>query len=83
MNIFPMPLIDEFKGIKVYIYSREHRPPHVHFVYGEYEVQLSIETAKIYAGYLPRKKYNHAMDWLSIHRVKALVIFYELNIDLK
>ena len=50
---------------------------------GEYEVLLSIEAAKIYAGYLPRKKYNHAMDWLSIHRVKALVIFYELNIDLK
>ena len=42
-----MPLIDEFKGIKVYVYSREHRPPHVHMVYGEYELLLIIETGEI------------------------------------
>lgn len=77
-----MPLIDEFKGIKVYVYSREHRPPHVHMVYGEYELLLIIETGEIYAGNLPNKKMKRAREWISNNSDQALNIFYELNIDL-
>ena len=78
-----MPLIHEFKGIKVYIYSREHRPPHIHVVYGEYEVLLSIETVEVYAGYIPGKQKKLAINWISENSDQALRIFYELNRDLK
>ena len=77
-----MPFIDEFKGIKVYVYGREHRPPHIHMVYGEYEVLIIIETGGIYAGNLPKRKMKHALEWISVHSVRALEIFYELNVDL-
>lgn len=77
-----MPLIHEFKGIRVYIYSREHRPPHIHAVYGEYEVLLNIETGEIMAGYLPVKQKKLAVKWISENLDQAMRIFYELNRDL-
>ena len=38
-----MPIVDRFNGIKVHIYNGEHRPPHIHAVYNEYEVLIDIE----------------------------------------
>jgi len=45
-----MPKIDEFNGIKIYIYNGDHRPPHIHAIYNEFEVLLTIKTGEIYAG---------------------------------
>jgi len=51
-----MPTIDFFDGIKINVYNGEHRPPHIHAVYGEFEVLLIIENCKIYSGFLPGKQ---------------------------
>ena len=51
-----MPQIDAFNGIKISIYNGDHRPPHIHANYGEYEVLIVIETGQIYAGDLPTKQ---------------------------
>jgi hypothetical protein len=48
-----MPTVDRFNGIKVHIYNGEHRPPHKHAVYNEYEVLIDIENCVIYSGGLP------------------------------
>jgi hypothetical protein len=32
-----MPLISSFYGILVYIYYRDHNPPHIHAKYNEFE----------------------------------------------
>jgi hypothetical protein len=61
-----MPTIDLIDGIKICIYCGEHRPPHFHALYNEYEVVLEIETCEIYAG---------NSEW-------ALEVFYELNPEL-
>jgi len=37
-----MPTINEFNGIKINIYSDDHRPPHIHAIYNEYEVLIEI-----------------------------------------
>lgn len=78
-----MPLVDAFNGIKIWVYSREHRPPHIHAVYGEYEVLILIETGEIYSGHLPNRKQKQIIDWLSKNSDKALSNFYELNPTLK
>jgi len=78
-----MPKIDEFYGIKVYVYNGDHRPPHIHAIYNEYEVLLEIMTGKIYAGDLPVKQFKHIMDWLAGNEEWALGVFYELNPQLK
>ena len=51
-----MPTIDKIDGIKINIYNGEHRPPHLHACYNEFEVLLEIESSNIYAGDLPNKQ---------------------------
>jgi hypothetical protein len=78
-----MPAIDFFNGIKIYVYNGEHRPPHIHAVYNEYEAIMEIEKGIIYAGYLPGKQHKLVSDWLERNGDWALEVFYELNPALK
>jgi len=78
-----MPTIDSFKGIKIHVYNGEHRPPHIHADYNEFEVLVIIENGEIYAGDLPSKQLKLVFDWLSGNSEWALEVFYELNPNLK
>jgi hypothetical protein len=78
-----VPTIDQFTGIKFNIYSNDHVPPHIHAVYGEHEALLEIRRKTVYAGFLPPKQLERAMEWLSANEKGALSIFYQLNPRLK
>ena len=78
-----MPLIEIFNGIKIYMYNGEHRPPHFHARYGEYEIVILIESEKIYAGEMPNKQLKRIFDWLNVNTDWAMEVFYELNPELK
>ncbi len=78
-----MPTIDFINGIKINVYNGEHRPPHVHAVYSEYEVLIVIETGAIYAGDLPIRQLKQVFDWLSGNSSWALQVFYQLNPKLR
>lgn len=77
-----MPTIDFFEGIKICIYGGEHRPPHFHAIYNEYEVLIEIESESIYAGNLPNKQLKKVHDWLKVNSAWAKEVFYELNPEL-
>jgi hypothetical protein len=78
-----MPTIDSFNGIKIHVYNGEHRPPHIHAVYNEYEVLIEIEREVIYAGILPNRQLKQVFDWIAGNADWALEVFYELNPELK
>lgn len=78
-----MPTIEIINGIKICMYNGEHRPPHIHASYNEYEVLVEIESGEVYAGGLPNKQQKLVSDWLSDNSVWALQVFYELNPQLK
>jgi hypothetical protein len=78
-----MPIIDSFKGIKIHVYNGEHRPPHIHVDYNEFEILIIIENGEIYAGELPSRQLKLVFDWLSGNSDWALEVFYELNPNLK
>jgi hypothetical protein len=78
-----MPKIDEFNGIKIYLYNGEHRPPHLHAIYGEHELLIEIESFKIYAGNLPAKKLKLVQTWLKENSEWTLEVFYQLNEHLR
>jgi len=78
-----MPTIDSFNGIKIHVYNGEHRPPHIHADYNEFEILIGIEREVIYAGDLPVKQLKQVFDWLSGNSEWALEVFYELNPELK
>lgn len=78
-----MPTIDYFNGIKINIYNGEHRPPHIHAIYNEFEVILLMESKRIYAGQLPERQLKLVFEWLEENKDWAFEVFYELNPKLK
>lgn len=77
-----MPTIDRIDSIKINVYSNEHRPPHIHATYNEFEVLLEIETLNIYAGFLPNIQFRLVLNWLHENREWAFTVFKELNPEL-
>jgi hypothetical protein len=63
-----MPRISQFYGIAVYLYYRDHAPPHFHAIYGEYEAEVEIATAAVLGGKLPRRAQALVADWAVAHR---------------
>ena len=48
-----MPCIKIIGSIRLYVYARDHNPPHFHAMYAEYEELIVIKTLETYAGALP------------------------------
>jgi hypothetical protein len=78
-----MPTVANLDGVKIVIHNGDHRPPHIHAIYSEYETLIEVETMKAQAGYLPAKQLKKAIDWLTGNQELALSVFYELNPQLK
>ena len=62
-----MPRISEFYGICIYMYWRDHAPPHFHAVYAQYEAEVSIETGELLRGHLPRRARRLVRTWTLQH----------------
>jgi hypothetical protein len=63
-----MPRISEFYGILIYMYFSDHGPPHFHAMYGRFEAVVSIDTAKILKGCLPRRASLLVGEWAKLYR---------------
>lgn len=63
-----MPRISSFYGILIYMYYRDHAPPHFHAIYGEHEATVAIETAEVLDGQLPRRARTLVLEWAVAHR---------------
>jgi hypothetical protein len=68
-----MPRLSEFYGIVIYMYWRDHPPPHFHAIYGDHEAVLLIEDGSVYAGELPRTALQLVRQWASEHRDELFV----------
>ena len=65
-----MPRLSQFYGIVIYMYYRDHAPPHFHAIYGEDEAAIEIATGAILAGSLPRRARTMVEDWVARHRAE-------------
>lgn len=66
-----MPVISMFHGIMIRMYTldtSQHRRPHIHARFGEFEASISIDDAEPLAGELPRKQMRLAQAWIELHR---------------
>ena len=71
-----MPQISRFLGIVVGMFYREHGPPHLHAVYGEFKVTVEIQTGVV-TGRFPARALGHVLQWTRLHR-PALLDNWEL-----
>jgi Domain of unknown function (DUF4160) len=65
-----MPRISTYYGIAIYMYFRDHSPPHFHAIYGEHEAVIDIETAKVIDGSFPRRALKLVVEWTKAHRAE-------------
>ena len=62
-----MPIISRFFGIIVFMFWREHQPPHFHAKYGDDEVIVEIQTGKVTGNISPRVL-NMVQEWRELHK---------------
>ena len=62
-----MPELSRFLGIVIYMYYREHAPPHFHAEYAEYEITVDIVSGVV-TGKFPRRALSAVLEWYSLHQ---------------
>lgn len=64
-----MPEISRFYGIviKMFFKPKEHEPPHIHALYGEYIGIFDLKSHEMTDGDLPLKAQNLVKEWLQIN----------------
>ncbi|MDR2514293.1 MAG: DUF4160 domain-containing protein [Christensenellaceae bacterium] len=72
-----MPVIARFYGlvIKMYFRQKEHNPPHIHALYGEYIGVIDIQTLEMLEGDLPHKALQLVLEWAGQHKAELLNIW--------
>lgn len=68
-----MPQISAFFGITIWMYFRDHQPPHFHATYGDQEALIVIGTGDLYAGHLSRRALRLVQEWEELHRAELVV----------
>lgn len=65
-----MPRISEFYGIVIFMYHRDHEPPHFHARYGEHRAVIGIDPVRMMGGRLPTRARALVMEWASLHQAE-------------
>jgi len=63
-----VPRLSEFYGIVVYMYWRDHNPPHFHAIYAGDEALVIIADGTFLAGSLPRTAARLVEERRQLHR---------------
>ncbi|MFH0802288.1 MAG: DUF4160 domain-containing protein [bacterium] len=71
-----MPVISRFFGIVIYLYWREHAPPHFHAKYQDHEITMEVETGRV-AGQMTPKAVALIQEWRELH-IDELLTNWEL-----
>jgi hypothetical protein len=66
-----MPVISRFFGIVIFMFWREHAPPHFHAKYGDEEVVVEIQTGTL-TGWMSKKGIALVQEWRELHREELL-----------
>ena len=58
-----MPTIAYFDGIRIFMHSNDHAPPHFHVVYAEFEASITIVGLAVEQGHLPNRVGRKVYQW--------------------
>lgn len=74
-----MPCVKTIDSVKIYIYFRDHNPPHFHAIYAEDEELIEIKSLKTYAGSIPKMQRKKVLKWASQSKVFLINKWQEFN----
>ena len=66
-----MPIISRFFGIVIYMYWKDHAPPHFHAKYGDDEIVVEIGTGNV-SGYMSNRAIKLIQEWRQLHKDELL-----------
>lgn len=72
-----MPVISRFHGItiKMYFRQREHNPPHIHAIYGEYIGLFSISEGEMFEGDIPSREQRLVEAFIKRYREQLMIMW--------
>lgn len=78
-----MPVISRFFGItiKMYLRQKEHNPPHIHAIYGEYIGLFSLVDGEMFEGDLPLKEQQMIKEFIQYYRERLLEMWETQNFN--
>jgi hypothetical protein len=65
-----MPRLSAFYGIVIYMYVRDHGPPHYHAAYGDDVAQIVISNGNVREGSLPPRALRLVRIWHREHQAE-------------
>ena len=65
-----MPRLSYFYGIAIYMYYREHLPPHFHAIYGSHDAEITIRSRRVLKGSLPNRALTLVRKWARLHEAE-------------
>lgn len=77
-----MPLISSFAGLLIYMFKEKNSPhhiPHIHIVFGEQKLSVSISGEILAGEKLPKKKQKLLEAWLANREDEILASWIALN----
>ena len=60
-----MPLLVRLQLCRVYIYARDHNPPHVHVRTPDGDAAVAIRGQRLLAGEVDRRAMREATEWIA------------------
>jgi len=63
-----MPELSRFYGIVIYMYAKDHAPPHFHARYGDDVAVFDLRSGEVLEGALPRRATRLVQDWWELHQ---------------
>ncbi len=77
-----MPEIARFYGIliKMFFSPKEHNPPHIHAIYGEYSGEFELNTLQFKESDLPKNAQRLVLEWAKQHKAELLKMWEEKQI---
>lgn len=78
-----MPVISMFYGIIIrmfYFDNKEHKTPHIHIEFAEFNAVVEIPGGSMLAGDFPKDKFKLVLAWIEIHK-DELMADWKLAVD--
>jgi hypothetical protein len=66
-----MPEISRFYGIIIYMFFSDHKPPHFHVKYQDFEAVIDFEGGIVH-GHIPRRALMLIFEWIDIHKTELI-----------
>lgn len=79
-----LPVISRFCGItlKMYLRQKEHNPPHLHAVYGEYYGVFSLYDTEMLEGDMPWKQQKMIMEFIEYYQDILIEMWTSQNFEI-